>query len=220
MYGSQYVLYGATRACPRCAEIHPPREGIQETAISRFKLMQLMFELVYANLHNPGTCRQEDRMFGILTTPLRVYAAHSGPTQNGTTSFLTAACKRGYKICDERSASLPGRIDIRFNEIPAEEYEATYTRGGGYRPGACAAPRLIQQAILDYQHTGQHIDPTTWAMSEVMYKKNPTKSPAGDGQDWIHGLTAHSCETCARLVPLLLCTRDTDWSGAFNRIFG
>ncbi|SAK78331.1 hypothetical protein AWB75_04661 [Caballeronia catudaia] len=222
MYGSQYVSYGTSKNCPRCARVHLPREGIEETSASRFKLLQLMGELVYARKHQYAGVDQADRMFGVLITPAAIYAAHSGQLHNGFTPFLIAARGRGYTTCDERGPNFPGLLDVRFRPITPDLYKGT-KRGGGYPPGACAAPRLIQQAILDHQRRNQRIDLTRWAMSEVMYKSDPTRSPAS-GQDWVHGLTAHSCETCARLVPLLLCTHEADWTHdfdttAFTRMF-
>jgi hypothetical protein len=148
---------------------------------------------------------QADRMLGVLITPAGKYAAQSGNTQGGTTPFLQRAAANGFILCPQRSFDQGNRLGVKGEEISQDLYKGS--RGpGGFPPGACAAPRLIQQAIEDYLQARRTIEPSQWAMSEVMFRNNPTQAPTKAGQtDWVHGLTAFSCPTCDRLLPLFLC---------------
>lgn len=211
-YGEHYVTYGVSRPCARCGMIHGPGGGIRESSLSRFKLMQLLTTIVFdkhVGVNLAG--HQEPRMLGILITPLRTYAAQSGNWQQGNTQFLVNAQGQGYKSCPPRSHDGTGNMDVAGRPIAAGLYRSSNRiQQGGYAPGNCAAPRLIQQAILDHHAAGAKIKLDRCAMSEVMYKSNPTDVPQGARQDWVHGLTAFSCATCDQLVPLLLCN-DRVW---------
>jgi hypothetical protein len=174
--------------------------------------MQLLTAIVfnkYMGFLPPDS--QQARMFGILITPIGIYAAQSGNWAGGNTPFLIGALGRGYTICPPRTANGPSNTDAAGRPIsPALYRSANRVNQGGYAAGNCAAPRLIQQAILDHQAQSVRINPARWSMSEVMYKLNPSEVPAPGRQDWIHGLTAFSCATCERLVPILLCD-DVGW---------
>jgi hypothetical protein len=87
-------------------------------------------------------------------------------------------------------------------QIPAQEYQATQGPGGP-TPGNCAAPRLIQHAFTIPAVAENW---RNWEMSEVYYQPNTARRTQDDSQ-WVHGLSAHHCTTCERLVPLLMCTR-------------
>jgi hypothetical protein len=212
-YGEQYITYGASRPCARCGIVHSPSAGIRESSQSRFMLMQLLAEIAYNKSKNFNIAgNQEPRLLGIQITPVAIYAAQSGDWQQGHTQFLLGALGKGYRICPPRRPDMPGNIDASGRPITPQMYRSTNRVGnGGYPPGNCAAPRLIQQAIHDHRNQGRRINPTRWSMSEVMYKLDPAEVPPNGRQDWVHGLTAFSCETCARLVPTLLCT-DHVWS--------
>jgi hypothetical protein len=218
MYGDKLRIY-ADKPCQLCNHVHEPRYWIHETSNSRFRLMQLVFELKFdklalgnklkppVNRQGIASAAQEDRMLGILTTPNRNYATHSGNTQGGTTPFLRRAVARGYTVCPPRSSVLGARTDINGGTVGAVMY-ANSIRAGGYAPGNCAAPRLVQQAIDDHIANGWAIDLRQWAMSEVMFRKDTGMVPNGGGVDWVHGLTAHSCATCDALLPPFLCSDD------------
>jgi hypothetical protein len=198
-YGSTHQTYG-TKVCARCSLAHDAGHHIRETHSSRFKLMRLLVELVLSpRLAPPGTpaaAVNADRMFGVLVTPERTFATHSGELLGGTTPFLLLAAARGMTIALTQEEKANGKHTARVGTIRQDQYQSAKV-AGAYKPGNCAAPRLIEAALEDPTVTTR--DPSTWSMSEVMF------NPSGSNQQWWHGLTAYSCATCEKLVPMLLC---------------
>lgn len=207
------MTYGNT-ACATCGGAHAAAEWIQESSQSRFRLMQLMMKmrLEPAALAANNAANQAPRMFGILLTPNRNYAAHSGQTNNLATPFLAKAQGLGYTLCQERTANGGTHYSQGGYQVSAHSY-SNALRPGGYPPGCCAAPRLIEQALEDHRANGWPINLTQWHMSEVMYQPNTVGN-------WTHGLTAPSCATCQALVPLLLCPGPADPFAALGNPYG
>lgn len=210
VYGSQYQVYGAG-ICPNCQTTHSPQYRIKETQKSRFKLMQFMAEMSTILTPTPKTgvrkkapvvihagARQK-YMVGILISGGRTLVAASGNNHHKG-EFVRVAKMKHYHICPPRRALSGNNKSVVGRQIPNGQYMATQ-RAGASVAGNCAAPRLIQEALSmpalakNYQN---------WKMSEVFYQPN-TARRTKDNLYWVHGLSAHHCETCDNLVPLLMC---------------
>lgn len=207
VYGDTMV-YGDT-TCRLCGEVHDPGKYIRENGSSRFKLMQLMMTVRFDASAAAG---QQNRMFGILITPSRTYAAHSGPTNAGNTPFLQKATQKGYTACPPRTATGGPHTSFCGTVITPAEYTACYVAQGGYVAGNCAAPRLLEQALEDHRANGWGINFANWFMSEVMYQP-------GQVGNWTHGLTAESCKTCKNLVPMFLCPNGAPFETLDTNLF-
>lgn len=194
VYGSTWAHYG-TKACSICKKVHLDTKTIKESSKSRFKLMQVLMEVRLSSAWT-GASDNEDRMFGLLITPQKTFATHSGDLKGGNTPFLKAALAKGHTLALTQEEKAGGNHTGLGGPIKPHIYQSAKV-GGAYKPGNCAAPRLVEAAIEDGTVTK---DPSLWAMSEVMY------NPSGSNQQWWHGLTAHSCATCDKLVPMLLCS--------------
>ena len=198
MYGSTHQIYGS-KACARCGRYHGRSDQVLETHGSRFKLMRLLVELQLTPMLARRTgadvpALNADRMFGVLVTPEKTFATHSGDLLDGATPFLLLAKSRKMTLALTQEEK-QGKHTARAGVIPQHIYQSAKV-AGAYKPGNCAAPRLIEAALKDPDVSH---DPMTWSMSEVMY------NPTGSNQQWWHGLTANSCDTCEKLVPMLLC---------------
>ncbi len=143
-------------------------------------------------------------MVGILICPEKTFVAASGPGI-GNAKLLAVAERKGYTVCKTRTADTMPRTTIHGVAISREHYAGAKDPTAS-EPGNCAAPRLIQEATADDAvDKGKH---QQWAMSEIYYLPN-TARRTSEQQDnalyWLHGLSAHSCKTCEKLVPVLLC---------------
>jgi hypothetical protein len=135
-------------------------------------------------------------MVGLLLSGETQLVAASGKN-NSKLQFL--AQSMGLILCPEITSttehlSCVGRV------IAPAEYEATQAIGGP-TPGNCAAPRLIEHA---FTLPNVRANMANWEMSEIYYQPN-TKRRTKDDLYWEHGLSAHHCDTCDALVPLLMC---------------
>jgi len=140
-------------------------------------------------------------MIGLLITPAATLVATSGGNLNNG-SFVAAAGRKHYQICPARKATVGVHQSVVGRVIPAGQYMSMQA-GGASPAGDCAAPRLIERA---FELNAAPRNLAAWAMSEVFYQPN-TQRRTRDDLYWVHGLSAHSCATCANLVPLLLCPR-------------
>jgi hypothetical protein len=198
MYGDSYLVYGA-KTCRHCGEAHEDRLHIKETRRSRFKLMQFM-ALTRSRVDRAWTSFDgnsiQPTMLGLLIAQGLTIVAHSGRvTHEGDAAFRAAATEYGYASVMQNELDQPF-VSLAGRRISDDELARTRgtRRGFDYPPGSCAAPRLIRKAFRLIANP----NPATWEMSEIYCS-------AGGGGYWVHGLSAHSCDTCESLVPLLLC---------------
>jgi hypothetical protein len=142
-------------------------------------------------------------MVGILICPERTYVAASGPGLDNP-KFRAIAARKGYSVCKARTVDTVPRTTTRGEPISRELYVGAKDPTAP-DPGNCAAPRLIQQATED--GSIDKLKRKEWEMSEIYYLPSTAKrtSEQNNGLYWLHGLTAHSCQTCEKLVPILLC---------------
>jgi hypothetical protein len=147
-------------------------------------------------------------MIGILICPEKTFVAASGPGFQNS-KFRAVAQQKAYTVCRPRTAETTPRTTIFGAAISHDEYASAKDATAG-EPGTCAAPRLIQEATEDpATDTERHED---WRMSEIYYLPNNDRRIREQNENdlyWLHGVTAHSCKTCEKLVPLLLCPKGT-----------
>jgi hypothetical protein len=173
---------------------------IKETQQSRFKIMQFNAELMARSALPPmiNIGVGQKFMIGLLISNQTVLVAASG---NNNNRIAPTAILKNYVLCPDINGSA-GHHSRVGRAIPTAEYQATQAPGAS-EPGRCAAPRLIQHAFT--------IPPVAanwrnWELSEVFYQPN-TERRTRDDLYWVHGLSAHHCNTCNILIPLLMCTR-------------
>lgn len=167
-------------------------------------------------------------MLGLLITPNGIYATAAGTFRNNET-LQHVIRKKKYKTCIKpcQTSSIHGLAISKpqFGTPPGAKEPNV--------PGSCAAPRLIGQWIEDAKKNkwtldkGRSLEAQGWAMSEIYFLPNTAErfkamypgfvelrvdgKTAAYGYErdkglyWLPGLTAHSCDTCERVVPLLLC---------------
>jgi hypothetical protein len=137
-------------------------------------------------------------MMGLLVSPTvpQILVAVSGPNTNNV-AFQAAAGGKGYTICQPVGAVHQSRIG---RAIPNVEYAAAQGVGAG-APGDCAAPRILEAA---FAIPAVAADWANWEMSEIYYQPHTGRRLQND-YHWVHGLSAHSCNTCNNLIPLLMC---------------
>jgi hypothetical protein len=122
----------------------------------------------------------------------KTYVAASGKFADGR--FKHVARLHGFTVCEK----VPVQRSLAGKPIPGDIYQGSKALHA-QMPGTCAAPRMIAQAIAD--KCMAPLD--TWRMSEIYYWRRGMKD---NGElAWVPGLTAHSCETCEKLLPLFLC---------------
>lgn len=154
-------------------------------------------------------------MLGLLITPNATYVTAAGTFENKTGGlFAYVATKKGYKTCGKNDkGDTPSISNVRITKLQYESCKSPNSQV----PGSCAAPKLIQQYIADARQNRWAIQVSQLHMSEIYFVPNTETrrnmmdanqsggSGNANGLYWTPGLTAHSCETCERLVPLLLC---------------
>lgn len=137
-------------------------------------------------------------MLGVLVAGKKIFIAASGNNLErvrGTLPKLSHSLGT-FIVCNKRSAQQGNNKTITGSAIEGSEYSQTLVDND---PGSCAAPRLIQQAMEDHEASQPAIR-GNWEMTEIWYDPN---TEADDS--YVHGLSAKHCNTCAKLVPLLLC---------------
>jgi hypothetical protein len=202
VYGSDWQTYGSS-PCPRCGAAHGAAWQIPETQRSRFRLMQLVAEMgtrSTRNARNISAGVGQKFMLGLLIAGGTTFVATSGGNL-GNATFVAAANAKGYTICTARRYNIGNNFSVVNRAISPGQYMSMQAPNAS-PAGDCAAPRLLQQAFQTLPAPHQ---PNNWEMSEVFYQPN-TSRRTSDNNYWIHGLSAHSCATCANLVPLLLCS--------------
>jgi hypothetical protein len=145
-------------------------------------------------------------MLGLLKTPEATYVSAAGTFEDKTNGlFAYVAKKLGYKTCGKnKKGDTPSISGANISKQLYEEAKVDNVAG------TCAAPKLIQQYIADKMKSGGQIDVSQLHMSEIYFVPNTgtrtlmTQRTQG-GLYWTPGLTAHSCETCEKLLPMLLC---------------
>jgi len=198
-YGSQYQIYGAG-TCPKCTVPHAKFMRIKETSKSRFKILQFQRELM-CRTSGPLTINVgagQKFMVGLLISGQTILVAASG---NNNGRIQATANLKGYTLCPQINGYVGHQSRVGRN-IPTNEYQHTRAPGAP-NPGQCAAPRLIQHALTIPAVKNNW---RNWEMSEVYYQPN-TERRTRDNSHWVHGLSAHHCNTCDNLIPLLMCTR-------------
>jgi hypothetical protein len=137
-------------------------------------------------------------MLGLLTcetgSGTKTYVAASGSFATQNARFAHLARLRGYAVCNTPK---PPYTTIDGDEIAKQLYLESKA-DGAQAAGTCAAPRLIAQAIKD----GVTAPLSGWHMSEIWYWNRGM--PESD-LVWVPGLTAYSCDTCQKLLPLFFC---------------
>jgi hypothetical protein len=74
--------------------------------------------------------------------------------------------------------------------------------GFNYPLGACAAQKVLMEMIRKANpQGGSSLKISNLRMAEIFWKTNGTKS------NWSSGEVVPSCDTCKRVVPMLLCDR-------------
>ncbi len=204
-------VYGAG-VCPRCEAAHAPECCLRESQRSRSKLMQLIAE-VTAELRAAGVAPQPFApvnpgpngrfSIGILEAAQHVLVAASGNQQNFP-ALVAVVQRKGYRLCGPRGGRMGKHRTVQQVQIAAAEYEATEEPGGRI-PGECVGPRLLEQAF-DLVAPPRNI--SKWALSEVVFDATPVLS--SDPGRWARGLPPHRCETCDRLMALLLCPQPAE----------
>jgi hypothetical protein len=186
-----------------------------------------------ASKGNKFQARDWKAMLGLLITPLGIYVGAAGTfSRQPNVPFELVAKRKGYHLCAKNPKDdTPSIGGVR---VPKDMYDSAKVDGTA-SPGSCAAPQLIQQFIADASERHFRVDPHRslteqgFAMSEMYYVPNhsvrfdmmypdfdptqPKPNPKTDwehratdpGLYWIPGLSAHSCATCEKLVPMLLC---------------
>jgi len=74
------------------------------------------------------------------------------------------------------------------------------TRNRDYPLGACAAQKLLMAIFRKQKQAKGKI--TSINMSEILWSD---PSPVGHNRDWSTGEVVCSCDTCKRVVPIMLC---------------
>lgn len=206
VYGGKLQHYG-TGSCPHCHKVHGSEFQILESQRSRFKLMQFMAEMstTFTPPSESGPARpiihasaKQKFMLGILICGGTTLVAASGHRKKA--DFERVAKLKGYQICPKQSAMQGPNKSVAGRQIPTGQYMATQCAGAS-RPGDCAAPRLVQHALANPAMAAKFQD---WEMSEVFYQPN-TSRRTKDNTYWMHGLSAHHCATCEKLIPLIMC---------------
>lgn len=188
---------------------------------------------VLAAKGNDVTAKDWKAMLGLLITPIGTYVGAAGTfSRQPGVPFDVVAKQKGYLLCDKQSKG--DTPSIGGVHVPKKAYTEA-KEGGTASPGSCAAPQLIQQFIADATSRHFRVDPQRslteqgFALSEMYFVPNhatrfemmypgfdptlPKPNPKTDwehrasdpGLYWIPGLSAHSCATCEKLVPMLLC---------------
>jgi hypothetical protein len=156
-------------------------------------------------IQEQGSRKDWAGMLGLLTTPESTYVSAAGTFAAKTNGlFGYVAKKLGYKVCDKTTKG--DTPSISGVNISRQLYENTRVDNV---PGSCAAPKLIQQYIADKIKSRGQIDVSQIHMSEIYFvpdtDKNTEMTQSEGGLYWTPGLTAHSCKTCNKLLPMLLC---------------
>ncbi len=121
--------------------------------------------------------------------------------------LVPVANLKGYTLCPAIDATVAHTSRVG-RTISTDEYAATQAANAG-PPGVCAAPKLIHHAC---SVPALRENWANWEMSEVFYLPDTdSRTPKGDKNPprWTHGLSAPHCGTCYKLIPLLMCPRQS-----------
>lgn len=185
------VSYGDDSACPRCGSRHPLFETQMVYEVCR-NIVRLLLE------QNPVPPAM---MIGVLRGNNDTYFAACSPADGtpGQIAFASALQAGRFKL---PRLTLVGNLPARGalarggRTVSAQEVRSCTVTGHPIA-GRCAAPKLIHVAA-------QSATPHPWRLSEVWF------DPALQNQSYRHLDTAESCQTCRRLLPLLLCKQGAD----------
>jgi hypothetical protein len=98
---------------------------------------------------------------------------------------------------------------LQFETVTGEAVRpniADIPRGFNFKLGTCAAQKVLMEIIRQGkpQQPGGRLRISNLRMAEIFWKTNDTKS------NWSSGDVVPSCDTCKRLVPMLLCDKCGD----------
>jgi hypothetical protein len=176
------ISYGDDIVCPTCGQLHPIQETQQIYEITRMLVEQIEGAI--------------PMMIGILRDRAGTYVAACSPAEGtpGYQAFLTAIqTKRAFLPQLRVTGDLQmGQLRTRGGDRLSGAQVRACTVLGQPIAGRCAAPKLIHYAMSNDL-------PRPWVMSEVMH------DPTGQNRHHASHVTAESCQTCARLLPLMLC---------------
>jgi hypothetical protein len=158
-----------------------------------------------SGIQEQGSRKDWAGMLGLLATPEGTYVSAAGTFADKTKGlFGYVAKKLGYQVCDKTTKG--DTPSISGANISEKLYNGTKVDN---MPGSCAAPKLIQQYIADKMKSGGQINCGQLHMSEIYFVPNTDtrteKTQSEGGLYWTPGLTAFSCGTCKKLLPMLLC---------------
>ena len=134
-------------------------------------------------------------MIGVLVADKKIFVAASGSNLNRIEAAAKSLSRSLGKVvlCEPRTAQ---GIHKTWGgaDVASAEYLQTKVDN---EPGTCAAPRIIEQAMADADAVKVR---DNWEMTEVWFDPN-----AEADESYVHGLSAKHCNTCDKLIPLLLC---------------
>jgi hypothetical protein len=95
-------------------------------------------------------------------------------------------------------STIKGKSIARVQPAPRE-------RDRDYPIGACAAQKLLMAVFKQADKSGGRDKITRVSLAEVLWN-DPTNS--GHNRDWSTGSIVCSCDTCKRVVPMMLCDKE------------
>ena len=199
-YAVTGITYGADRRCRRCLG-DPRQHEVFETELSKAAAKVVLDSLMRITESNEVAKltrgeREARFMFGVLVCPSRqLLAACSGMATPASFKAALRADTR-FTLCEDvkRPVLCRGKRGVANGQIGACRFDNV--------PLACAAPKLVDYAnrqgyAMPYHMTEVWFDPKVARWNS----KNQEKPPKFTD----HGETRTSCETCKRVLPLLLC---------------
>lgn len=185
------VSYGNDKDCMQCGKRHP----LYETQIV-YEVCRNIIKLMLEQTPLPPAM-----MIGVLRSNNDTFFAACSPADGmpGQIAFANAIQVGRYKLPPiTLVGNLPARGTIsRGGRVVSAQDIRNCTVAGQPIAGRCAAPKLIHIAT-------QQAAPRPWRLSEVWF------DPALKSAAYRHLDTAESCQTCSKLIPLLLCKQVPD----------
>jgi hypothetical protein len=103
-------------------------------------------------------------------------------------------------VTDVSALPLQSIAGVRLNPNPAPN-----NRNRDYPVGSCAAQKLLMAIFRDADAHGGRSKITKINLAEILWS-DPSNS--GHNRDWSTGQLVCSCDTCKRVVPMMLCHQE------------
>ncbi|MBL8900216.1 MAG: hypothetical protein JNM84_21475 [Planctomycetes bacterium] len=197
--GSKYtgLTYGNDTHCPRCNSTH--------ALITKLAAETDKANLMASKIAAAASLTQGGAMLGVLISATGQIAVATSGTDAGKATRVINAARATYphptvinQAPDLVASTTAGHAALQIATIMGHPVtlaeEGHCSTVGTATPGNCAAPKLIAYAISQGW-------PTPYAMSEAWSRASQNAT-----FKFAQSEPIESCNTCCKLVPLMLCT--------------